>query len=247
MLVLIPPSETKRSGGGSACLDWTALSYRQLNTRRQALAQSLVQVCGDTDSAMAALKLGRTQAGEIERNRQLFTSAGMPAIDRYTGVLFDALDAETLSTVARSFAAESLVVHSALFGLLGALDPIPAYRLSHDSRLPDHALKPHWGPAITDVLAATSGLILDFRSQGYVALGRAPERPDSVFLHVVTLASDGRARALNHFNKTAKGRLARELMKHGEHFTAAADLLDWAATAGFDLRQSAPHTLTLVV
>ena len=60
----------------------------------------------------------------------------MPAIDRYTGVLFDALDAPSLDADAREFARETVVVHSALFGLVGALDEIPAYRLSHDSRLP---------------------------------------------------------------------------------------------------------------
>lgn len=247
MLVLIPPSETKRSGGGFVRLDWAALSYPKLATRRRSLATALVRISQDTDTAMAALKLGRTQAAEIERNRHLLSSAAMPALDRYTGVLFDALDAASLTPTERSFAAESLVVHSALFGPLGALDPIPAYRLSHDSRIPDHALKQHWGTAIADVFAASTGLILDCRSQGYVALGRAPVRSNSVFLHVVTLGSDGHIRALNHFNKTAKGLLTRALLQNSAHFDTVTELCDWAATAGFDLRHTAADSVTLVV
>ncbi len=247
MLVLIPPSETKRSGGGFVRLDWAALSYPELNTRRRPLAKALVRISKHTDTAMAALKLGRTQAAEIERNRQLLSSAAMPALDRYTGVLFDALDAATLSPAERAFAGDSLIVHSALFGPLGALNPIPAYRLSHDSRIPDHALKQHWGTAIADVFAATDGLILDCRSQGYVALGRAPVRPNSVFLHVVTLGSDGHTRALNHFNKTAKGLLTRALLQNGAHFETVAELCGWATSAGFDLRHTAADAVTLVV
>ena len=90
---------------------------------------------------MRALKLEPRQAAEVERNRRLRDAPTMPAIDRYTGVLFDALDASTLSTEARAFAATTVVVHSALFGLVGALDPIPAYRLSHDSRVPGVRLR----------------------------------------------------------------------------------------------------------
>ena len=90
---------------------------------------------------MAALKLGRTQASEVDRNRALTSSPTMPALDRYTGVLYDALDAPTLAPAAREFAGRHVLWHSARFGPVGALDLVPAYRLSHDSRLTGHPLK----------------------------------------------------------------------------------------------------------
>src|SRR4030095_5058044 len=135
MLLLLPPSETKRDGGGGGALDLASLSHAGLTELRAELVERVTTLAGDHDAAMRALKLGPRQAPEVERNRRLRDSPTMPAIDRYTGVLFDALDASSLSNAARSFAGDTVLVHSALFGLVGALDPIPAYRLSHDSRV----------------------------------------------------------------------------------------------------------------
>ena len=196
---------------------------------------------------MAALKLGRTQASEVDRNRALTTSPTMPALDRYTGVLYDALDAPTLAPAARDFAGRHVLVHSALFGPVGALDLVPAYRLSHDSRVPGHPLKKHWGDAVTRALAASTGLVLDLRSEGYVALGAAPARSESLFLRVVTEAPGGQKRALNHFNKKSKGEFTRAILRHGQAFGSADELLEWAPSAGFRLHPGAPGELELVV
>lgn len=250
MLILLPPSETKRSGGGLLCLDWSALRYPALTERRRVLACALVTLSADPPAAVRALKLGRTQMAEIERNRLLFSSPVMPAIDRYTGVLFDALDADSLSEGARTFAGEHLAVHSALFGPLGALDPIPAYRLSHDSRVPGHPLRAHWNGAVSRALVAAAGLVLDLRSEGYVALGAAPPGANSFFLRVVTVTADGQARAINHFNKKWKGLFIRAMLENGEDFESVDALLAWAPSAGFTLRVGGPEaaaTLYLVV
>lgn len=248
MLILIPPSETKRSGGGFLCLDWASLRYPSLTTRRRVLAHALVKLSQHHDAAMAALKLGRTQTAEVERNRLLLTSPAMAAVDRYTGVLYDALDADSLSTAARAFAADHLVVHSALFGPLGALDLIPAYRLSHDSRVPDHSLKSHWTVSVTEALRSADGLVLDLRSEGYASLGAAPAGLQSYFLRVVTVTADGHTRAMNHFNKKWKGLFTRGLLEHAEDFATIDDLLAWAPGAGFNLRVGdVPGTLFLVV
>jgi cytoplasmic iron level regulating protein YaaA (DUF328/UPF0246 family) len=159
----------------------------------------------------------------------------MPAIDRYTGVLFDALDAPSLSTEARSHAAETVMVHSALFGLVGALDPIPAYRLSHDSRLPGIRLRQHWRSRLAPLLAAGGGVIVDLRSEGYVQLGPAPVRDDSVFVRVVSVGDDGRRRALNHFNKRAKGVFTRAVLESRPRVESVDELIEWARAAGFEL------------
>ncbi|MGT2424740.1 hypothetical protein [Amnibacterium kyonggiense] len=65
--------------------------------------------------------------------------------------------------------------------------------------------------------------MLDARSEAYVALGPAPA--GSAFLHVET--SEGRA--LNHFNKHAKGALVRRLAETGAAAASRGELLAWAA------------------
>jgi len=247
LLVLLPPSETKRSGGIGGPLDFAALTYPSLNSARRVLVRALRALAKDPDAMMAALKLGRTQASEVDRNRALATSPTMPALDRYTGVLYDALDAPSLAPPAREFAGRHVLVHSALFGPVGAHDLVPAYRLSHDSRLPGHPLKKHWGDEVAKALGGAEGLVLDLRSEGYVALGAAPARSESLLLRVVTEAPGGQTRALNHFNKKSKGEFTRAILELGQDFACADELLDWAPSAGFRLRAGAAGELELVV
>ncbi len=112
----------------------------------------MIALAGDHDATMRALKLSPRQAAEVERNRRLRDAPTMPAIDRYTGVLFDALDASTpLDRRTMRSQGATVVVHSALFGLVGALDPIPAYRLSHDSRVPGVRLRAFWRASLASI------------------------------------------------------------------------------------------------
>ncbi len=169
----------------------------------------------------------------------------MAAMDRYTGVLFDGLDAASLSETERDFAGQHVFIHSALFGPISARDAIPAYRLSHNSRLPELPLKKHWAPAVSQELAAVSGLVLDLRSEAYVDLGPVPE--GSWYLRVVSEGPDGAVRALNHFNKKAKGEFTRALIRAGLDHADSSELIGWAGTTGWRLRESAPGTLELTV
>jgi cytoplasmic iron level regulating protein YaaA (DUF328/UPF0246 family) len=247
VLVVLPPSETKRDGGTGEALDLSALAFPRLNATRRRLVRAVRALARDPEATVSALGLGPRQLAEIDRNRNVATSATMPVMDRFTGVLYDALDAKSLTARQREFAASHVAVHSALFGLVAASDPVPAYRLSHDSRLPDLSLKREWASEIGSALATTPGLLLDLRSEAYVALGPAPARGDCVYLRVVSEADSGRKRALNHFNKKAKGQLVRAIIENGHDFETVGDLLEWSAHAGFRLRHSAPGELELVV
>jgi cytoplasmic iron level regulating protein YaaA (DUF328/UPF0246 family) len=247
VLLLLPPSETKRDGGVDEALDYGRLAYPRLSARRRAVVRAVTSLARDPEAASKALKLGPTQAGEVTRNRKLRNAPTMAAIDRYTGVLFDALDSGTLTTGARARAHEIVRIQSSLLGPVAALDPIPAYRLSHDSRLPGLPLKAHWSAPVARELAGHSGLLLDLRSEGYAALGPAPKREDAYYLRVLTRTADGEARALNHFNKHAKGVFTRSLLLAADLPDDVHDLLDWARGAGWDARLGGAGTLHLFV
>lgn len=247
MLILLPPSETKRVGGDGPPLELTSLSFPDLaGARREALA-ALKALSRNLSAAAGMLRLGPSSATEAARNRVVMTSPTMPAIDRYDGVLFDELDAASLSPSSRAFAEQHLAIGSALFGLSGALDLIPAYRLSHDSRLPGTTLGAIWRAPLAAALAAREGLVIDLRSEGYAALGPAPVRSNSVYIRVVSDAGDGRKRALNHFNKKGKGAFARRLLLAELDHPDVDTLLDWATAAGIRLEPGAPGELDLVV
>jgi uncharacterized protein len=248
VLVLLPPSETKRDGGVPGTrLDYAALSFAELHRPRRRAIAALRTLSRDRVAAARALKLGPTLAHEVLRNRVIGTSPVLPSIDRYDGVLYEGLDAASLSPEQREFAGRTVAIASAAFGLTRASDPIPAYRLSHDSRLPGLPLGALWREPVSAVLAAQSGLVLDLRSEAYAELGPAPAREDSVFLRVVSLDGAGRRRALNHFNKKGKGEFVRALIEAGVEHSDVESLLAWAAGVGIRLEQGAPGELDLVV
>jgi len=248
MLILLPPSETKRDGGAEgSTLELSALSYPALVPARRAVAADLRKLSTNLKTMASALKLGAGQQHELMRNRAVRTSPTMPAIDRYTGVLYDALDAASLPAAAREFAFRHVAVHSALFGLVAAGDSIPAYRLSHDSRLPTLSLKKAWRGPIARELVDYDGLILDLRSEAYVALGPAPAGDNSFFLRVVAEGDDGKKRALNHFNKKGKGEFVRALIQPGVDHPNVGSLLQWAAGSGIALDFGADGELELTV
>lgn len=240
MLILLPPSETKRDGGAGSPLALDRLRFPSLTAVRTDVVSAVVELAADHESAVKALKLGPKQAGEVERNRTLRAAPTMRALERYTGVLYDALDAESLSDGEWAVAADAVAVQSALLGLVGAADPIPAYRLSFDSRLSLHrgaaSLKKRWAAAGAAALAEQRGLLLDLRSEGYAALAPLPDREGAHYVRVLARDETGHVRALNHFNKQAKGLLARAIVEAGAGFETTVDLLAWAGAEGYELR-----------
>ncbi len=188
-------------------------------------------VSSEESSARTALKLGPKSIAERFRNLALDTSPTLPAIDRYTGVLYDPLATLGADAATRAWWFDHVVVQSAMFGPIRGGDRIPAYRLSHDSRLGSPRLASHWPAASARVLAALTadGLVLDLRSEGYRQLGPVPA---AVVLRVVSVDGSGRRKALNHWNKTAKGRLVGLLARTGAEVDSMPELLAWAASHG---------------
>ena len=170
----------------------------------------------------------------------------MPAINRYTGVLYDALDVTSLTGAAADRARTRLAVGSALFGLVRADDPIPAYRLSATSKLPGRpALATRWRPLLEPVLAgvAADELVVDLRSGSYASLGRLP---DAVQVDVVSERSDGTRTVVSHFNKAHKGRLARVLASTRSEPDSASAVATIARRAGMRIERKG-NELTVVL
>lgn len=249
MLVLLPPSETKRVGGRGGAWDARRMAFPELAAEREAVVGALVALSADEDAAARVLKLSARQRHEIADNAAIRTAPTMPAIDRYTGVLFDALDAASLTPTERRWVGSHVLIQSAPFGLTGALDPIPAYRLAAGTRLPGlPPLTRLWADATTAALVAASPrFVLDLRSEAYAALGPVPSGIRSAYLRVVTEGPDGATRALNHFNKHAKGALVRALAQQRPRIQSTQAFTAWAEAAGLTVRPGKPGELDLVV
>jgi uncharacterized protein len=247
VLVLLPPSETKHAGGDGPPLASAALSFPELDPLRKELVDELVELAGDVPASRAALGLSPRQDEEVSRNVTLWSAPTLPALRRYTGVLYDALDAGSLRGAAAARAGARLMVGSSLFGLLRATDPVPAYRLSAGSALPGRpTLAARWRPLLDPVLAelVATQTVVDLRSGSYAALGRVP---GAVTVNVLSERPDGSRSVVSHFNKAHKGRLARALAVTRAEPSDAAGVAAVARRAGMRVERCGTTHLDVIV
>lgn len=244
MRVILPPSETKSDGGRGAPLNLDTLVLPQLNPVRRKLAEAIVELAGDLDASRKALGLGASQLAEVDRNADLWESPTRPAIERYTGVLYDALDYPGLTKAGKTKAGERLMIGSALFGVVAATDLIPAYRLSGGSKLPGlPTLTSLWKPELSPALDALDDFVLDLRSGAYQKLGPVA---GAVTATVVTEGPDGSRKVVSHFNKHYKGLIARDLVRTRAQVSDVNKLVAVLADAGHRVELTSPLEITVV-
>jgi cytoplasmic iron level regulating protein YaaA (DUF328/UPF0246 family) len=231
MLFLLPPSETKSSGGGALSIDQVALTFGGLNKAREAALEAL----GD---------------------RSLLTAPTMRALDRYTGTLYSALHGRglkgsptannTLTQDEIRRAKSTVLIQSALFGLIPSTDLIPEYKVSPSKNLNGLNLKKLWSEAHLAIWPRlTGGVIIDLRSKAYAELAPIPEGIEHYTATVEVEYDDGSRATLNHFNKKAKGQLVRAALTAGKQPETLADLKRCARKAGLTVEVSG-FQLTIV-
>lgn len=211
MIVLLAPSEGKAAPDSGAPVDLGALAFPELEERRRSAAERLTKVSGGNPRrALTTLGLSPGQVAELERNRDLLAAPAAPAHEVYTGVLYQHLDHGSLPAAARRRAEERLFVASALWGVVGLADHIPAYRLSIGARLPRIPdLARWWRPALTAALPPDA-FVVDLRSAAYAAAWRPAE---GTVVEVKALQERGGRRVpISHMAKAVRGEVARSLV-----------------------------------
>jgi cytoplasmic iron level regulating protein YaaA (DUF328/UPF0246 family) len=181
---------------------------------------------------------GEALAAAVAANRAVADAPTMPAIDRYSGVLYDALDAPTLSSRDRGRLRRQVVVVSGLLGLVGPADPVPDHKLKMSATLaPLGRLATWWRAPLTEALAPVVDrrvvwdlLPGEHRAAWAPAIGGpgGPARTISVRFLDETPSRDGERRftSVSHWNKLLKGSLVRHVLAH--------QLVDPTGLAGFE-------------
>ena len=248
MRFLLPPSETKVSGGTGAIFNADSLRLTQLTKARAKVMAAVKLLAAEPEQATKVLGLGKKNLHEAAWNLALKKSPTLPAIERYDGTLFDALKGiepavaggavHPLSDLAQSRLAEHVFIQSALFGLVSAADNLPAYRLSGTTSLPGLSLKKLWADAHASVWPEFGeDLIIDLRSKVYAELAPLPidGSVNWVWVEVVHEGPDGVRKPMNHFNKKAKGVLVRAALQAEQMPKTLAELGEVARSVGLEL------------
>ena len=243
MIFLLPPSETKEPGGKNMA---KVLSHKELDKTRKLLQLALIEICKSPPLAAKALKLGPKQLGEIAVNLDLANPKCLPALDRYTGTLYDALKEGGVTSGMRTRASKTVFIQSSLFGLISAADEIPNYRMSAGSKLPDLNLKKLWQEAHEAVWSKYSkDMVIDMRSNSYAELAPVPDNLSCYTLDVVLEDKKGQRTRLNHFNKQAKGQFVRSALIASPAPKTIADLKSVAKLANLKLEVSGKQLLLI--
>ncbi len=245
MLVLLPPSESKRGRRRGRPVDPGSLSFPGLGDTRMRVAEVLREVSLSPD-APALLGVSPTLLGDIAGNLMLCSAPATAVAEVYTGVLYEALDLTSLDAAARRRAHRRLVVVSALYGAVRPADRIAPYRLAMGTSLPGLGpLAALWRPELSRVLPeAARGVVVDCRSAPYVAAW--PPGGDLARRWVQV-----RVPGTSHFAKHTRGLVARYLCLEPEAPRSVPALAE-AVHRRFDsslhepLRPGAPWVLDVV-
>lgn len=220
MLILLPPSETKGFGTNVQKLSLSKLSFPELTKTRSETIQSLIRLCKAPKSATKVLGVSQRQIHEIQSNQVIAESKTATAIEIYSGVLFDAFDYQTLTKSQKNRADKSVIITSALFGLLRLKDSIPHYRLSGDAILPKiGSVAKRWNePTEVAITKLNPELIVDMRSGVYAKFWQPSDAclDKTVVIKIMTRVGKGKNAkkiAISHNNKLTKGLLVRDLVK----------------------------------
>lgn len=231
-VILLPPSEGKAEGGSGPKLRIANLSFPQLEEHRSTLRAAL-------GAAMKGKEAGRSKllgvkgvalASATRANLDVLASPTMPAIERYTGVLFDALDVASLSSRDRKRLNKQVLIFSGLWGVVRPDDMIPDYKLKMGATLPPVGkLSTWWREPITTALAATVGNAVvwnllpkehDNAWTPFETKHTAVSQPTAVFS--VKFLDEGDPvkgersfTTVNHWNKLLKGALVRFILETG--------------------------------
>jgi hypothetical protein len=209
-----------------------------LDEERLLVMRALVRAVRGNAAARAGLLgvKGDALVAATRADRTVASAGTRPAIERYTGVLYDALDAPGLPASARRRLPASVLIVSGLWGLVAPTDPIPDYKLKMGASLPGLGrLSTWWRPALSVRLAdvARGRRVWNLLPREHDAAWAAPSGLAQVSVEFLEPARDGRLVAVSHWNKFLKGALVRHLLEHPR--TTPGDLLGWEHPSGFRL------------
>ena len=131
-LLLLPPSEGKAAGGTGAPWGPGSMVAPELDERRAKAMVALARAMKGSGVARGKLLgvKGVALDAATEANREVATAPTLPAIDRYTGVLYDALCLPARGRPRSGGASTTQVrILSGLWGVVAPGDPIPDYKL----------------------------------------------------------------------------------------------------------------------
>ena len=203
MKILIPPSE------GKAKIKSQDIKFADTNFIFERSVKQVIRLLNLIDNEDLRSIYGTSlEKAELfhRQNEDIFKSRCAHAIERYTGVVYQHLDWNTLNKDAKQFMEKHVLIFSGLFGMTTPLTLIPDYKLKMNVL----SLQYHWTPILTEALKKEE-LIFDLLPQVY----RKAYQPNKNTVQIeFKVEGKGNTRAAGHFGKAVKGKFIRFLAQN---------------------------------
>ncbi|MDP6358788.1 MAG: YaaA family protein [Planctomycetota bacterium] len=193
--ILIPPSEGKTPGGDGKPL-------RRARKPEKEMVERLSAFDGDWEKLLGVK--GDAKDAAIEANQNLLRTATRPAIERYTGVVYQGIDYSSLRKPAKTFFDRHVRIVSAVFGLVEPQFCIPDYKLKIEKL---DAAK-YWRPLLAKELS--NCLVVDLLPQAH---RKAVAYEDGIEVEFY-MEKSGKRKSAGHFGKLIKGKFVRWLCEN---------------------------------
>jgi cytoplasmic iron level regulating protein YaaA (DUF328/UPF0246 family) len=215
-VLLLPPSEGKAPGGDGPPWEPGTSTFPDLDGARAQVLEALAR------------------AGQDVRREPT-----LPALERFTGVLYKELDTPSLTAVGRRRLHATTLVVNGLMGVSGTRDPLPEHRLKMSAALdPLGRLATWWRPQVTDALRPRLArrVVWDLLPGEHAAAWDPRDVPVARRITIRFVTADDRT--VSHWNKLLKGAVVRHVVETG--LTDPRGLVDLDHPAGyrFDPRSS---------
>lgn len=231
-LIVLPPSETKLAAGTGSfqeCVD--ALRYVKDFEHVHKHIQKTIQAKNHAKLEKVFEMKGRNLDRALQKNTNLMTSEVMPAIQRYTGVMYDAIDVSSLDADTKNRASENICIIDGLFGCLRGSDLIPDYKCKINTKLTGLDVSVFWQEKLVDLFdpCEKDTIILDLLPDAH----KKVIPPDTRMVEIVFMdrKSDGSYKKTGHHAKALKGHFVRYIL--GYEYISEEILTAYAYAKGY--------------
>lgn len=227
MFILLPPSEGKRSPEANPVakqVDLEDLSFPALGPARRRIVDQLIFDSTPPQAETVFTKLGPKAKLDLADNLNLFTAPAAAAVDVYDGVLYQAAGFQQLKKDLKPAQLNQVVVFSALWGPVFALDAITKYKLPMSTSLTTIGrLGTYWKKHLSGDLFAQDEVLIDCRSSDYQAAWMPGQHPNYASVKVFTDVC-GKLKPISHNAKHTRGLITGILLRSTKTLRDLADV-----------------------
>ena len=220
MKILLAPAEIKVEGGDQPPLCRDNFSFKEIYENRIEVINNYEEFIKKSTQEELSKWFGIKKTDDVVKySKSILNKPTMKAIQRYTGVAFEALDYNKLNKNTQAYVDENVVLFSNIFGAIKASDLIPDYKYKQGSKLPTIDVEKHYKKYLKDVFDNFLGdEVIDIRA-GYYDKYYKPVANTITYKFL----KDGKV--VSHWAKYYRGELLKHIAQNNiQNFTELMNL-----------------------